>query len=264
MSYVTIPPEKIMISLEGRGWDLMYDYFGDPNRTIKFSLANTPLQNITNAQLKGKMIENTKSGNIIVKELSTDYISIQLGKSSTNKVPVILDRAISFAPEHQLQGDITIEPDSVTLSGPISLIEAYDSWPTTLLSLQDLNSTVQRPLALQPVNKPQITLSDKMVQIEVPVEQFTEKSLFLPIVVKNGPDSLKVFPPRVKTSFVVGLSRYDTINEKDFQLEVDLKGVPINQANSTAPILVTKRPAEVKNIQFSPKAVSFLFVEKKE
>lgn len=264
MSFVTIPPEKVTVSLKGRGWDLMYDYFGDPNRTVKFSLANTPLQNITNNQLKGKMIENAKSSNITVEDLSTDYISIELGKSATNKVPVILDRALSFAPEHQLQGAIKLVPDSVTISGPISLIEDYTSWPTTLLSLDDLNSTVQRPLALQPVDIPQITISDKMVQVEIPVEQFTEKSLFLPIVVKNGPDSLKVFPPRVKTSFVVGLSRYDTINEKDFQLEVDLKGVPINQANNTAPILLTKRPSEVKNIQFSPKAVSFLFVEKKE
>lgn len=263
MSFVSIPPNEIIVSLKGRGWDLMYDYFGAPNRAIKFSLANSPLQNITNNQLKGKIIENVQSSNIVVEDMSTDYISIELGKSATKKIPVILEGEFTFAPEHQLQNTIKIIPDSVTISGPISLIEEYLSWPTTLLSIENLSNTVQQSLPLQPVERPQISLSDEVVQVEIPIEQFTEKSLFLPIMVKNGPDSLKVFPPRVKTSFVIGLSSYDTINEQDFQLEVDLKGVPVNQENNTAPILLTKRPSGVKNIQFSPKAVSFLFVENK-
>ena len=92
-------------------------------------------------------------------------------------------------------------------------------------------------------------------------EQFTEKSLFLPVTVKNAPDSLKIFPNKVKTNFVIGLSQYDAISEKDFQLEVDLNGIPINQANNTAPISLIKQPAEVKNIRFSPKSVQFLFVK---
>ena len=60
---------------------------------------------------------------------------------------------------------------------------------------------------------------------------------------------------------MVGLSKYDSIMAKDFHLEVDLKGVPINQSNNTAPILLTQQPTDVKNVQFSPKSVQFLFVK---
>jgi len=264
MSFVTIPPDQVRVTLEGRGWDLMYDYFGRRNNAVNFDLASTVLQNITNNQLKGRMVDNTKSSNITVEDMSFDYISIELGKSSIKKVPIILDRQLNFAAEHQLKSSIQLMPDSVTLSGPNSMLENYTGWPTTLLSLKNLKNTVTRPIPLQPNNTPQIKLSASVVQVHIPVEQFTEKSIFVPVMVKGAPDSLKVFPNKVKTNFVVGLSQYDSISEKNFRLEVDLKGVPINQSNNTAPILLTQQPTEVKHVQFSPKSVQFLFVKEED
>ena len=261
MSFVTIPPDQVRVTLEGRGWDLMYDYFGRRNNEVNFNLASTVLQNITNNQLKGRMVDNAKSTNITVEDMSFDYISIELGESATKKIPVILEEQLTFAPEHQLQSAIQLTPDSITLSGPSSLLETYTSWPTTLLSIENLKNTTTRPLPLQPNNKPQIQLSESIIQVQVPVEQFTEKSIFVPVMVKGAPDSLKVFPNKIKTNFVVGLSRYDTISAEDFRLEVDLKGVPINQSNNPAPILLIQQPSGVKNVQFSPKSVQFLFVK---
>lgn len=261
MSFVTIPPKTVQVTLEGRGWDLMYGYFGGRNNKLNFDLANLPSQTITNNQLRGKMVENARSSNVSVTDMSFDYITVKLGESASKKIPVTLERQLSFAAEHHLQAPIQVIPDSVTISGPNALLSDYISWPTTLLVLDDLKSNVDRPLTLQPNTKPQITLSTLMVQVRIPVEQFTEKSLFLPVTVKNAPDSLKVFPNKVKTNFVVGLSQYDSISANDFQLEVDLNGVPINQSNNTAPIFLSKQPSEVKNIRFSPKSVQFLFVK---
>lgn len=261
MSYVTIPPEKVRVTLSGRGWDLMYDFFGGRNSLINFNLASLPSQTITNNQLKGKMVENAQSSNVTVEDMSFDYITVELGESASKKIPIVLERQLSFAPEHQLQAPIELLPDSIIISGPSALLVDYVSWPTTLLVLENLKSSVSRSLTLQPNTKSQIALSASSVQIKIPIEQFTEKSIFLPVTVKNAPDSLKVFPNKVKTSFVIGLSQYDAISEKDFQLEVDLKGITINQANNTAPISLIKQPSEVKNIRFSPKSVQFLFVK---
>lgn len=264
MSYITIPPKKVQVTLEGRGWDLMYDYFGGRNNELNFNLASLPSQTITNNQLKGKMAENARSANVSVVDMSFDYITVELGERASKRIPVILERQLSFAPEHQLQAPITITPDSITINGPSALLKEYISWPTTLLALSNLKSTINRSLALQANTRSQIALSTSGVQVHIPIEQFTEKSLFLPVTVKNAPDSLKVFPNKVKTNFVVGLSQYDSISAKDFRLEVDLNNVPINQANNTAPILITKQPTEVKNIRFSPKSVQFLFIKEEK
>ena len=261
MSFVSIPPDQVQVTLEGRGWDLMYDYFGRRDSAINFNLTSTILQNIPNNKLKSRMVDNAKSSNITVEDMSFDFISIELSKSSTKKIPIILEQQLSFAPEHQLKSAIQIIPDSIILSGPNSILETYNSWPTTLLSHKNIKNDITCPVSLQPNNVPQIKLSSSIVRVEIPVEQFTEKSIFIPVMVKGAPDSLKVFPNKIKTNFVVGLSRYDSISAKDFHLEVDLKGVPINQSNNTAPILLTQQPTDVKNVQFSPKSVQFLFVK---
>jgi len=261
MSYVTIPPKKVQVTLTGRGWDLMYDYFGSRNKALNFNLASLPSQTITNNQLKGKMVENARSSNVSVVDMSFDYITVELGEHASKKIPIILEQQLSFAPEHHLQAPIKITPDSITINGPSALLEDYVSWSTTLLEIKNLKNTTNCPLTLQPNTRSQISLSTAKIQVTIPIEQFTEKSLFLPVTVKNAPDSLKVFPNKVKTNFVVGLSQYDSITAKDFQLEVDLNGIPINQTNNTAPILLTKQPTTVKNIRFSPKSVQFLFVK---
>lgn len=264
MSYISIPPKKVQVTLEGKGWDLMYDYFGGRNSEINFNLASLPSQTITNNQLKGKMVENARSSNVSVIDMSFDYITVELGERASKKVPVILERQLSFAPEHRLQSPIKITPDSIIINGPSELLTDYISWSTTLLALSNLKNTINRPLTLEPNTRTQLTLSTSSVLVNIPVEQFTEKSLFLPVIVKNAPDSLKVFPNKVKTNFVVGLSQYDSISAEDFQLEVDLNGVTINQMNNTAPLLLTKKPIFIKNIRFSPKSVQFLFVKASE
>ena len=95
----------------------------------------------------------------------------------------------------------------------------------------------------------------------VEVEQFTEKSLFIKVDVKNAPDSLKIFPERIRLTCVLGLSRYNEIAPEDFALEVDLKNIPLNTVNNTIPILVTKQPNYIDNIKLSDRSVEFFFVK---
>ncbi|MEM1122858.1 MAG: hypothetical protein AAGJ18_20605 [Bacteroidota bacterium] len=261
MTFINIPPDQINVTLTGRGWDLMYDFFGQHTNPIRFLLTESPVQTIATNQLKSKLTDYFTSTNISIEDMSFDYISIQLGEKAQKKVPITLSQQLTFAPNHQLKGAIQLSPDSITLHGPQSLLDEYTAWPTTPLVATDLNNSLEQSLPLEPNNQPQIAISTDIIDVLIPVEQFTEKSIFLPVQIKNAPDSLKVFPSVVKTSFVVGLSQYDTISAKDFQLEVDLKNIPINQTNNTAPILLTKRPTVVKNIRFSPKSVQFLFIK---
>ena len=44
MAFLVIPPEKINVTLDGRGWDLMYDYLSNRIRTVDFDLVNTEKQ----------------------------------------------------------------------------------------------------------------------------------------------------------------------------------------------------------------------------
>ena len=263
-AYIALPPEKLDIVLEGQGWDLMMDYFNNRSRAIHFDLSASPLQNISNNQIRSKINEQITSNDIGIKEIEKDFITIETGENSRKKVPVTFQGGYTFAQNFQLRDALQLTPDSIWIGGPTTIVDEITEWPTVPLNLTDLRTTVRQPLALEIPSLAQLDLSSEVIRVEIPVEQYTEKSIFLPVVIKNAPDSFKVFPQTVKTHFVVGLSRYDSIGEKDFQLEVDLQGVPINQVNNTAPIILAKQPKVVKSVNFSPKSVKFLFVKEAE
>jgi hypothetical protein len=71
-----------------------------------------------------------------------------------------------------------------------------------------------------PVTHPENTnISPEKVMVLIPVEKFTEKELTLPVQVIHLPEdvNLKLFPPNVKITVMVGLSEYEEVSSRDFQ-----------------------------------------------
>ena len=259
-AFMEIPPAQIDVTLRGRGWDLLNDYMGPTEPNLHFRLNDSPLQNININQIRAQIQDNLNSGNLIVAQVIPDNIAVQLGENDVKKVRVRAEVDLQFAANHHLQGPVRVEPDSITLYGPAVQLETVNEWFTDPLVRGNVHGNLQELVALQTPDLSSIQLSQNEVQVIVPVEQFTEKSIFLPVLVRSAPDSLKVFPDKIKATFVVGLSSYDTVAARHFALEVDLKDVPLNQTNNTAPVNLTRQPAEVRNVRLSRNAVTFRFV----
>src|SRR5690606_36201817 len=159
---------------------------------------------------------------------------------------------------------ISLSADSVSVSGPKSYIETLHDWPTDTLKLSNIqkNGTHKLPLT-RPVNA-QIVPAFDVIDVTLKVDEFTEKEVIVPIIVKNAPDSLKIFPENIKLSFTVGLSNYNLVSSADFTVEVDLKDIPLDTEKNTIPVLLSNRPSIVHNINVNPKSVEFFFVKIKD
>ena len=110
----------------------------------------------------------------------------------------------------------------------------------------------------------EIKLSQQTITAELDVEQFTEKSFFVKILQRNAPDSIRIFPDRIKIYCLVGLSKYEEVEESGFRVEVDLKDAKPGVENNAVPILLTKSPDFVNNVRFSPKSAEYIFIKKVE
>ena len=154
-------------------------------------------------------------------------------------------------------------PDSVLISGPETSVGNINEWPTKLIELDQLDKDQKIPLPLEEPLSKSITIEPPVTQLEVQVEQLTEKNFFVPVIVKNGSDSIKIFPENIKISCIVGLSLYDQIGPEDFVLEVDMSGISPKEENNTLPVLMSQQPEEVKGVHLSYQSVEFFFVENK-
>ncbi|MBK7410763.1 MAG: hypothetical protein IPJ40_23545 [Saprospirales bacterium] len=165
-------------------------------------------------------------------------------------------------PQHQYVTPLTLTPDSVLVTGPVSLLDKLDYWPTDTGRIGPLktNYTQVIPLARNPERVLKLGVASTTLNLEV--EPVVEKTIYyVPVMVSNAPDSIRIFPASVTIYCVVGMNRYSTLGAVDFTVEADLGGIAPNSQQNTVPLNLTCAPDFVKNVRFSPQSVEF-FIHK--
>lgn len=260
-TFVEQPPQTLLVKLEGRGWELMFDYFTSPKIILRYDLSQSELSELSETRLRTDISRRIAFGNIGISELNTGDINLVLEDEDKKRVPIVLRDSITFAPGYHLTKPVQLKPDSVTLTGPITALSNIDYWSTDSIAFTNLKNSVTLMIALaEPPSG--ISLKPQEVEASIQVEQFTEKSFFIPLVVQNAPDSLKYFPESVKVTCVVGLSDYNKITPEDFGVQIDLAKISLNEGKNTIPISLVKKPKEAISIQFTPKSAEFFIFKK--
>ena len=255
-----LPPADMVAELEGSGWDLLFDYFSHPTVSLVYDMQDVSRLHLNRGQLRNDIAHELRTNDIKVLEINYDNVLLELEDRNSKTVPIIIQRRLSFDPEHHLKAPIGLKPDSVRISGPNSLIDSIHFWPTDSLILKNLKSSSTVILHLQQPNR-EVLLSANMVEAKIEVEPFTEKTMYVPLVVKNAPDSLRIFPDKITVTCKLGLSKYDSVSYRDFIAEADLSGISPNAPNNTVPILITQQPDFTRNLQYTPKSAKFFIVE---
>ncbi len=259
-TFISPPPRTLEATIKGTGWDLISNNLQKRERKILVELAELPSQAI-NSNLLIDKAQRQILADVQVTEVNFDFIFIQIENQSEKRIPVELVQDISYAEQIQLIDSLQLNPDSISITGPLSEVDSISSWPTELVELVEVNESGTHKIALQTPKNAQIHLSPAEVVLQVNVEQFTEKSLFVPVEILNAPDSLVIFPDKIKLSCITGLSHFNDIKSSSFKLVVDLQGIPLNTEKNTVPIQLRRQPSFARAINYQPKSVEFFFVE---
>lgn len=253
-------PGNAQAIVEGSGWSLLFEVLAQDQLTLRFDLLKQEATVPGVVPLRDPVMKALTSSDLHIVSINYESLSLKMENRISRRVPVALRHRLTFAPEYDLQNDIRIQPDSVTVSGPASAILALVNWPTDTLRLQQLAAPVNAKVQLaQPPIGSELSVGE--VFAEVSVEQFTEKSLFVPLSIPPLRDSIKFFPDRIKITCVVGLSHYDKLEAADFEIKADLSDIHPNQLKNTVPIALTRQPDFVRHVFFSPQAVEFFILK---
>jgi hypothetical protein len=200
------------------------------------------------------------SSAISVTHISPDTINFQFSSLIEKKIPVHLNTKLKFEPQFRLAGDIVLKPDSVWVIGAQAIIDSITQVDTELLELKKLNKTKTKKIGLVKVEG--LSFVQKKIEVELPVEQFTEAQKYVSLKVVNLPDSvfLRLFPHEIKLSYLVGLKDYETISVEQFEFEVDYS--TMDTVRNKLKVYLKNSPLNVSNISFYPGEVGYL-IEKK-
>lgn len=205
-------------------------------------------------------IEDQISSEINLISIRPDSLRFNFDDIIERKLPVKSVVDITFGKQYQYQSSPTTVPDSVKVRGPKSIIDTLSCVYTKPQTFKDISRNIQRNVSLVSIDE--LRMNPKRVVLHVPVEQFTETSVEIPIEVIQAPDSfsVKTFPGKVKLSFQVGLSKYDKIDESDFSAVVNYEDITSNKTNLN--VSLQRSPKEVFSLDFHPKQVEFILEPK--
>ncbi|MCB0662544.1 MAG: YbbR-like domain-containing protein [Saprospiraceae bacterium] len=261
LAFVEMPPAKLITNVEGRGWDLMYLSIFGRERTLTFPVDASNENEINRTEILNTLGTWLDNPMFKIQSVSIDQINLELEKLSRKKVPVKISGVLQTAPNYTRSGPVIIKPDSIQLIGAPSLLDQYDVWETSNLEITGLKNNLEKEVDLQLPVESTLTILPKKVQLEVQVEALTEKRLFIPIVALNPPkDSFTIFPKQVQLTFTVGVGQYQDIDKDMFEAVVDYNKIRSGEQVGGLPINVTKTPANINLINYTPKTAEVLVV----
>lgn len=251
--------DTIADTLLGTGWDMLFSKMNDENRHVNVDLRSLDNKDFVVLSSQLRQINERKDFDKQIVAFSPDTLFFDFTDRAIKKVPVNLLADIKYQRQFAQSGDVSIRPAQITVSGPEKTINDIKSWSTDSLLLDSVDETVRATQSLQPPKEGNISIYPRSVRITVPVDEYTEKTIEIPIKILNNHNyyNVKIFPQKVKVTFTTSLSRYPEMNEDFFEATVDLD-LWRNHHYTTLPVELTRVPAYCRIVKIEPRNVDFI------
>ena len=201
-------------------------------------------------------LSNQFSNEMDILSMSPDTLYFKFGKMGQKLVQVKSMVQVNLKKQHQISGAIKTIPDSVEVRGPQSIL---DTLQIVMTNSQKFNAVDQPIIAEVSLSKmKEVFLNPQTVEINIPVEEYTEAQLLVPVVVKDQPSdvNIKLFPAKVKITFQVGLSRFQEMHPEDFKLSVAFPD--ISKGKQRLKVTTESTPGYLYDMKISPEEIEYL------
>ncbi len=264
-------PDKLVLRINAYGFDILRYKLRAVFRVNSFDVETYTNQKINKksvseyvlhtADIQGKIANNLAS-DIKLLQVYPAKIIFRFSPMASKKVPVNLNAKLSYRKQFRQDGENLVQPDSVLVKGPQSMLDSVKVAETEELVLNDLHQNVNSDIAIK--SRKGVMFFPEKVAYNVPVERFTEASVKVTLKIEDLPDSmfLRLFPSEVKVSYFVGMKQYSSVKPEQFQAVVDYKDAIKNKPGKLK-VILKSYPKSVYNVRISPETVSYL-IEKKQ
>lgn len=258
LSFNQKPTDEIRPIFSGSGWELFAHGLNKKKHRLDIMSADREFQRLSRSSIIDRLNAQKKSQSLEIKSLNIDFLEISLEEKASRKIPVVMRGEMPIADQFVLIGNIQLNPDSITITGPKSVVEQIDEWDLPLPSREPISASIIEEALLKAPDDALFLVSPNKIEIKAELEALTEKQVSVPIT-KTDSGQYQMFPDRALVTFSVGVSNFDAVQPTDF--EIHLSSVDTIHAGTAVPIQIVRQPEYVRNIHFNPKSVDILVVQ---
>jgi len=258
-------PEQFEVKIKAHGFTILRN---------KLSFIFMPFDFNVNDMTDNRMMESRKndfyfptrqfvsdlsyqlSNELEILNIDPDTLHFIFGKMGHAKVEVKPRVEVNLKKQFQISGEIQISPDSVDVNGPQAILDTLHFVLTEVQKFNSVEKMVNTEVLLHKIKE--TYFEPQKVTVKIPVEEYTEAQLSIPLLLKDQPYELniKLFPSKVKVAFQVGLSRFQEIKPEDFKFSVSYSDIA--EGKQRLKIISESTPAFIYELKITPEEIEYL------
>ena len=263
-----MPPEYLILTINAQGYTLLQYRFGLIFNPISLEASFQTLRKKNNStqgeyylstQVVFDRIAAQLPSVVHLRQVTPDTLKFLFTETIRKDIPVKPALQLQFEKDFLPKGEMLIDPQKVTVTGPKTLIDTMQYVYTRIKVFKRLKETLRISIDLLPIN--QLRYSVNEVNIVQVIERNTEATIVVSIEPVNLPDGLtmKVFPGMVTVNCMVPVADYEKLQPHMFRAVVDYTSIMDAKDNQTkAKVAILRAPDYVTDIRFYPKNVDFI------
>jgi hypothetical protein len=255
-------PKKINILVKDKGTTLIYYSWNAHFLPVDISVSNFSQSSDHALHVTTRTLETMLSKQLIsstsILSIEPSEIHIKYDSLSNRMATVVADVIVQTKPGFQVCDRIKISHPEVCLYGSSKALDTLGYIKTKRTTIENVSETKELTVAL---DLPAGVKSDhETVNLTIPVEEYTEKRLRLPILCFDLPSgyALRLFPSVVEVICNIPLSLFKELTENDLEIQIPFYDFQKYQSTGKVPVKLTKKPSWVVNTVIVPDEVEFI------
>jgi len=275
VSYKNFPESKVLIgdlpdyltlNVNANGFTLLQFRLSSFYIPISFSINSFKMNFLSGTDSSSFYIETRLARDYISSQLSSqftiskitpDTLVFRFSNVASKKVPVLPALEYQLGKQLILKNQLRLVPDSVLASGPDFIIDTLKAVFTENSDLGTITKSDYETADLKKIKF--VYVKETEVEVNFEIEQFTEKTIQVPVEVNNLPNNMRIqaFPRYVQLTCQVGLSNFERLDGSMFRAQIDYTEVVPDQ-NNKLKVEITKHPVFIQALRFTPQTVEYI------
>jgi YbbR domain-containing protein len=258
-AFHSLQSDTVEVTVKGTGWQMLFSKMNSIGPAIKVDLSSLEYEDYVLLSEQVKAINKTKAYKHEIVAFEPDTLYFDFSHRRVKRVPVQLAMSLKYQQQFAQSDGIIINPRYVTISGPSNVIDKITSWKTDSLKATGVSENINTRVKLVPVKEGNIGIYPNSVQVKIPVSEFTEKTVEVPVTLVNNREyyRVNVLPKKVKVTFTTTLNKYAEMNEEFFEAQADLN-MWKSYGYKMLPVKVTKLPDYCRLVKIEPQNIDFI------
>lgn len=268
LEYINVPKDKI---LNGNNQEML-------TLRVRQNGFNIARYRLFPPELSIDVTSATEQGNILLynledqkpallSQLGLEYedvnfmdeeLRISFEQKAVKTVQVVSNIHLDFSVGYSALEEIRIDPDTVQISGPASVLDTIEEIGTVALEISNISHDIQGKVKLHKGNFDEVTLFNEEVNYSLRTAKFTEGRVKIPVELINVPEgnNVVIFPKEVVVFYQVSLDDFEKIKPSSFKVVVDFENTMAGDGFLLAQVV--QKPSIVTNVRLSEKRVQFV------